>query len=151
MASIKRWGVFAGGAVAGLILTLSGLGLGTFVVLPELSAGFPEGYVPDTLTPLLLRFLVGLALVWTYVGFRPRFGAGRRAILAAVTVTWTLSTATFLSAVAILGVLSPLTNALVVVSMLIELLIAGFAGAAVYRRHAARSTRRRGRSLDELR
>jgi len=151
MASIKRWGVFSGGVLAGLILALSGLALGMFVLLPELSAGFPEGYVPDTVTPLLLRFFVGFVLVWAYVGFRPRFGAGRRAILAAVTVTWVFSAATFLSAVALLGVLSPLTSALVVVSMLIELLIAGFAGAAIYRRHGARKTRRRGRSLDELR
>lgn len=149
MASIRRWGVFRGGVVAGLILALSGLGLGTFVLLPELS--FPEGYVPDTVTPLLLRFLVGFVLVWTYVGFRPRFGAGRRAVLAAATVTWALGAATFLSAVALLGVLSPLTSALVVVSMLIESLIAGFAGAAVYRRHGGRRTRRRGRSLDGLR
>lgn len=151
MASIRRWGVFRGGVVAGLILALFGLGLGTFVLLPELSTGIPEGYVPDTVTPLLLRFLVGFALVWTYVGFRPRFGAGRRAVLAAATVTWAFGAATFLSAVALLGVLSPLTSALVVVSMLIDSLIAGFAGAAVYRRHGGRRTRRRGRSLDELR
>lgn len=151
MASIKRWGVVTGGVVAGLALALTGAGVGRFVLLPELSRGFPEGFVPDTVTPLLLRFFVGFVLIWIYVGFRPRFGAGTRAVLGAVAAVWSIGSATLVSAVALLGVLAPLTTALVVVSMLIELLVAGFAGAAVYRRHAARSTRRRGRSLDEIR
>lgn len=150
MASIKRRGVVTGGLVAGLVLMLTGAAVGRFVLLPELSGGFPEGHVPDTVTPLALRFLVGFVLVWVYVGFRPRFGAGSRAVLGAVAVVWAIGSATVVSAVALLGVLAPLTTALVVVAMLIELLAAGFAGAAVYRRHAARSTRRRGRTLDVM-
>jgi len=150
MASIKRRGVVTGGLVAGLVLALTGAAVGRFVLLPELSGGFPEGHVPDTVTPLVLRLLVGFVLVWVYVGFRPRFGAGSRAVLGAVAAVWAIGSATLVSAVALLGVLAPLTTALVVVAMLIELLVAGFAGAAVYRRHAARSTRRRGRPLDVI-
>lgn len=150
MASINRWGVIMGGAVAGSLLALTGAALGRFVLLPELSVGFPQGFVPDIATPLALHIGVGFVLIWVYVGFRPRFGVGRRAVLGAVAAVWTVGSATLVSAVALLGVLSPLTTALVVVSMLIELLIAGFAGATVYRGLAARRARRRGRSLDVL-
>lgn len=150
MASIRRTGLLGGGLVAGAVLVASGLALGRLVLLPELAPSAAERAAIDVLTPLAARFALGFVLVWVYVGFRPRFGAGRRAsILAAISV-WSVAAVVVVSLAALRPLLSGLTVGLVVVWMLIELTAASFAGAAVYRRAVAASTRRRGRKLDPV-
>jgi len=146
MASIKRWGVAAAGAVAGGVLVVSGTFLAMLAGLPGV-AGAVEGHTPDLVTPLLLRFGVGFVLVWVYVGFRPRFGVGSRAVVAATTAVWLASSSGVVAAAALFPILPPLTVALVVVWGLIELALACVVGAAIYRRHVAAVTRKRGRSL----
>jgi len=146
MASIKRRGVAAGGVVAGMMLIASGAILARLVDLPGLVAGI-EGHTPDLVTPLLVRIGVGFALVWVYVGFRPRFGAGSRAVAGATGVVWVAHSAALASVAALFPILSPLTVALIVVWSLIELTMACVAGAAVYRRHVAATTRKRGRGV----
>lgn len=146
MASIKRRGVVAGGTAAGVVLMVSGAALATLTGLPGL-AGAVEGHTPDLLTPLLLRFVIGFVLVGVYVGFRPRFGAGSRAISAATCAVWLTSSSAVVTAAALFPVLPPLTVALVVVWGLIELTLACMAGAALYRRHVAAVGRKRGRSV----
>lgn len=150
MASIKRWGVVAGGTVAGLVLAVSGVGLALVLDLPDLGGQVVEGHVPQLVLPLVLRFLTGFVLVWIYVGFRPRFGAGRRSILAAAFAVWAPASAVVVSVAALVPLLAPLTVALVVVWWLIELAVASQAGAALYRRRAAATTRRRGRKVDAM-
>lgn len=150
MASIKRWGVVAGGALAGLVLVVSGFGLGLLLDLPGLGGRLVEGYVPQLLLPLLLRFLTGFVVVWVYVGFRPRFGAGRRSVHAAALAVWAPASAVVISVAALVPLLAPLSVALVVVWGLIELAVASQLGAAVYRRRVAASTRRRGRNVDAM-
>jgi hypothetical protein len=86
-------------------------------------------------------------LVWVYVGFRPRFGAGSRAIAAATGAVWFASSSGLVAAAVLFPILPPLTVALVVVWGLIELTLACITGAALYRRHVARVTRKRGRSV----
>ena len=151
MASIKRWGLVTGGSVAGLLLGMMGALIGRLVLLPGLPGGVPNVRAPEPTVPLLLHVAVGFVLVWVYVGFRPRFGGGRRAVLGAVAAVWTVAAAAVVSLVALLGVMEPPRTALLVVALLVELLIAGFAGAEVYRRHAARQIHRRARSIDVMR
>lgn len=146
MASIKRGGVAAGGAAAGVLLVGSGVALARLIGLPDL-VGAVEGHTPDLLTPLILRFGIGFVLVWVYVGFRPRFGAGRRAIVGATAAVWIASASGVVAAAALFPILSPLTVALIVVWSLIELSVACWVGAALYRRHVAAITRKRGRSM----
>lgn len=146
MASIKRGGVAAAGVVAAMVLIGGALSLSRLLGLPELAAGF-EGHTPDLVAPLATRVVVGYALVWVYVGFRPRFGGGSRAIAGATAVVWVAHSAAVISLAALFPVLPPLTLALIVVWSLIELTVACMAGAAVYRRHVAAATRRRGRRV----
>jgi hypothetical protein len=147
MASIKRRGVVVGGIAAGMLLVVSGVLLGELIGLPRM-AGAVEGHTPDLATPLLLRFGIGFVLVWVYVGFRPRFGTGSRAIAAATAAVWIASSSGVVAAAALFPILPWLTVALVVVWALIELTIACAAGAALYRRHVAALARRRGRGVE---
>lgn len=150
MASINRSGIVAGGAVAGLILAAGGVVLANFVILPELARVTPEGHSPDLAAPLLSRIGLGFLLVWIYAGFRPRFGAGRRSMIAAAVAIWAVTSAVVISAAALYPILPPLTVALVVVWGLIEFCLASFAGGYLYRRRAAEHTRRRGRGLEAM-
>ncbi|HSM09143.1 MAG TPA: hypothetical protein VLA33_09025 [Gemmatimonadota bacterium] len=146
MASIKRRGVAAAGAAAGAVLVAGGVALAYLIDLPRLATAF-EGHTPDLATPLALRFALGFVLVWVYVGFRPRFGGGSRAIAASTTAVWLAVSSGVVAAAALFPILPPLTVALVVVWGLIELALACMVGAAQYRRHVAALTRRRGRSV----
>ena len=146
MASIKRGGVAAAGIVAAIVLIGGALSLSRLLGLSELVGGF-EGHTPDLVAPLATRVFVGFALVWVYVGFRPRFGGGSRAVAGATAVVWVAHSGAVISLAALFPVLSPLTVALIVVWSLIELTVACMAGAAVYRRRVAATTRRRGRGV----
>ena len=148
MASIRRWGIVAGGAVAGVILVATGLAIGRFVLMPELALLPPESGSPGVVPPLVFQFATGFVVVWVYVGFRPRFGAGRRSMVAASAAVWLARSAAILTFTTLYGVLSSLTISLLVVLSLIELTVACFAGAEIYRRHSAAITRRRGRQVD---
>lgn len=125
----------AGGAVLAYLIDLPGL------------AGAVEGHTPDLVTPLALRFVLGFVLVWVYVGFRPRFGGGSRAIAASAAAVWLAAASGVVAAAALFPILPPLTVALVVVWGLIELALACAIGAGLYRRHVAGVARRRGRSV----
>lgn len=146
MASIKRRGLAAAGAAAGVVLVAGGAALAYLIDLPGL-ATVVEGHTPDLVTPLALRFVLGFVLVWVYVGFRPRFGGGRRAIVASTAAVWLATSSGVVAAAALFPILPPLTVALVVVWGVIELALACMVGAALYRRHVAAVTRRRGRSV----
>lgn len=146
MASIKRRGVATAGAVAGVVLVAGGMALAYLIGLPGL-AGAIEGHTPDLVTPLVLRFALGFVVVWVYVGFRPRFGSGSRAIAASTASVWLAASSGVVAAAALFPILPPLTVALVVVWSLIELALASVVGAALYRRHVAAVTRKRGRSV----
>lgn len=146
MASIKRRGVAAAGAAAGAVLVAGGTALAFLVDLPGL-AGAVEGHTPDLVSPLALRFVLGYVVVWVYVGFRPRFGSGSRAIAASTAAVWLASSSGVVAAAALFPILPPLTVALVVVWGLIELVLACAVGATIYRRHVAAVTRKRGRSV----
>jgi len=146
MTSIKRGGVAAAGIVAAIVLVGGALSLSWLIGLPELAGG-SEGHTPDLVAPLATRVVVGFALVWVYVGFRPRFGGGSRAIAGATAVVWVAHSGAVISLAALFPVLPPLTVALIVVWSLIELTVACMAGAAVYRRSVAATTRSRGRGV----
>lgn len=146
MASIKRRGVAAAGAAAGVVLVASAAPLAYLIDLPGL-AGTVEGHTPDLVTPLTLRFVLGFVLVWVYVGFRPRFGGGSRAVAASTIAVWLAASSGVVAAAALFPILPPLTVALVVVWGVIELALACAVGAALYRHHVAAVTRKRGRTV----
>lgn len=123
-----------------------GAALAYLVDLPGL-AGVVEGHTPDLVTPLVLRFALGFVLAWVYVGFRPRFGGGSRAVAASTAAVWLAASSGVVAAAALFPILPPLTVALVVVWALIELALACIVGAALYRRHVAAVTRKRGRNV----
>lgn len=148
MASIKRRGLVIGGAAAGGVLAVSGMALALLVDIPGLATGLVEGHVPGLVLPMVLRVVIGFVVVFVYVGFRPRFGAGHRASLAAAAAVWAPTSAVVVMLAALFPILPPLTVALVVVWSLIDLSVASLTGASLYRRHAAAVTRRRGSRVD---
>lgn len=149
MAGINSTGVMAGGLVAGVILVLSGIALGLFVVLPEAAPLIADGYSPNPAVPLLARLGLGFLLVWSYAGLRPRYGVGSRSTVAAALTLWAAGAVGLVSMAAMFPTLSTLATALVVVWGLIETVAAGLAGAVVYRHRATARARRSGRSVAE--
>jgi hypothetical protein len=78
-------------------------------------------------------FAAGIAIVWVYAAMRPRFGAGpKTAMLAGVTV-WALAYALGTAAPVFLHLFPVGLTATMLAVELVETLVAGLAGAAVYK------------------
>lgn len=85
--------VLLGGFLGGLISNVSGLVLGALVLHAEASKVFQAMENPPSTTRMLvqhvlMRFGIGLAAAWLYGAIRPRFGRGKRAIVAVAAFLW---------------------------------------------------------------
>ena len=140
MGKINVARVILGGLLAGLIINVSEFVLNSFVIADEMAALMQRLDLPAVATSqvgifLLLTFVLGIIMIFMYAGLRPRFGAGpKTAVIAAVTL-WLVGM--FPAAVdAIIGVTT--ANLLVVAGIwsLVEMIVAGIAGASVYKESA---------------
>ena len=93
MSSINTGKVIAGGLLAGVVLNVLDFANNALVVGADFTANATRlGLDPATLqapaaiaTWVVIDFLFGILLVWTYAAIRPRFGAGpKTAVLAAL-------------------------------------------------------------------
>ena len=93
MSSINAGKVITGGLVAGLVLNVLDFANNALLVGADFTANFTRlGLDPAALestmaiaTWVIIDFLFGILLVWTYAAMRPRFGPGpRTAVLAAL-------------------------------------------------------------------
>lgn len=95
MASINVGKVVAGGIVAGLVANAIDFVTNTYVLGADLAA-FTQAHnmdaaaltsPPVAITWVVIDFVIGLLLVWTYAAMRPRFGPGAgTAVLAGLVI-----------------------------------------------------------------
>ena len=134
MSNINVPRLVAGGLIAGLVQNVA-----DFLVNGGLLGAQWEAcmralhFVPTAATMGVfvgVNFVFGLAMVWIYVGFRPRFGLKAAALAAGI--VWIVASAAYAGVVA-MGVF-PLQLALISHSAgLAGMLVSSFAGAATYR------------------
>lgn len=137
--SAINWGrVIGGGLLAGLVLNI-GQTILNAVVLAEASAELakrlnlePAGGAQIGVF-ILLTFLLGITLVWFYAAIRPRYGPGpKTAICAAIAVCFLAR----LLPTIIYGVGGMLTANIAVIAgawSVVEMILAGLAGAWIYK------------------
>ena len=137
MARINARGVVVGGLVAGLVINVSEYILNE----PVLGADMAAELTARNLPPIggnaiagfvILGFVVGIVLVWLYAAIRPRFGAGPKTAAIAGVAVWFLDY--FCGSVAFgeLGIFSARLILIGLVWGLVELVVAGIAGARLY-------------------
>jgi hypothetical protein len=133
---LKR--VALGGAVAGIVLDVGEYLLHVVLLDPSWDAARQargiEGYGPgDAAISAAMVFVLGLVLVWTYAGLRPRFGPGGKTALRAGFLVWVLA---WLWPFMVNLVWDFLPTELLLLAMawgFFEVMIAALVGARIYR------------------
>jgi hypothetical protein len=147
MASINVGRVVTGGLVAGVVANAIDFVTNTYVLASDWAAFAPTRNLdPAALTSgsvaatfIVVDFIMGLLLVWTYAAIRPRFGAGpKTAILAGLALY--LAVTVVLFGFAQLGLMSMALFVKGSVCAIISTLAASVAGAAVYKEEGATAT-----------
>ncbi len=83
-------------------------------------------------TFLVLDFLYGIALVWTYAAMRPRFGAGAGTAMTAGILVWAISAMTWFMIVA-MGLFSLSFWIKMACIMLVIMLLSAYVGGTLYK------------------
>jgi len=130
--------VIMGGLLAGLIINISEYILNDVVLRQEMMAEFARLNLPSIgggaiAVFVTLGFSLGIVLVWLYAAIRPRYGAGPKTAMCAALTVWFLAYFYSSAMFAAVGMMS--TNLIVtgIVWGLVELLVAGVAGAWLYK------------------
>jgi len=139
--AINMGKVVTGGLVAGLVMNICDFLTNTYIM----AAGFKTEM--DALNPALmpkmeggsaiakfvvLDFIFGLLIVWTYAAIRPRFGAGAGTAIKAALLVWLVSALTWYFTVA-MGVFTMGFFMKSAVLSLVTMVIAGYVGAMMYK------------------
>lgn len=133
--------VVAGGLAAGAVLNVMDFVVNTFLLRsqneaalnalnPSLSANM-EGAASITAF-VVLDFLLGVMLVWTYAAMRPRFGAGPKTAFIAAIQVWLVAGIIY-SFVVALGIFTVGYLALSAVAALVNLGVSAQVGGMVYK------------------
>ena len=141
--NIKK--VVIGGLVAGVILNAVDFATNTFILGARVKAeteAFKPGLSDQMMTGsaitsyVIMDFVLGIALIWTYAAIRPRFGPGLRTASFTAILFWLLALI-FNAGYRQMGVMSPGLWWTFAFIGLVNFLIAAVAGAAVYSEDAA--------------
>ena len=140
MASINLGRVVAGGLVAGVVANAIDFVTNTYVLASDIAAWAPTrnldpaamNSAPVAATWMVVDFIFGLLLVFTYAAVRPRLGAGpKTAILAGLTL-W-FAVAIILFGFTQMGLFPMALFVKGSICALVNNLAASVAGAAVYK------------------
>ncbi|HEV2386078.1 MAG TPA: hypothetical protein VGS20_02375 [Candidatus Acidoferrales bacterium] len=142
MGKINLGRVVAGGIVAGIVIdiwegVMRGMVLRQQGMEVMAALGKPSNFTPKQLVAFnLLGLAVGILTIWLYAAIRPRFGAGPKTALVAGLFAWAL--VYVLGAMPVVfGHLFPKNLATIAAcGELVMMLIAGVAGAALYKEAA---------------
>lgn len=137
--------VLIGGLVAGIVLNGIDAIANKFILgermmaetelfKPGLSAGMMT--TKSMVAYIIMDFLIGLLLVWTYAAMRPRFGAGPRTAVYSALLFWVLG-GIFYSGYFMMGMMSAALWLSFSVLALINLVVAAWVGARVYTEEGA--------------
>jgi len=140
MAAINTSKVVVGGLVAGVVLNVIDFISNTFIVgerfKPDWDAINPQLWTNmmatrSIITYVVVDFVLGILLVWTYAAIRPRFGPGPKTAANASILLWLVGGALYagLMAGGLVSLRAYLVFALIA---LVNLLIAGWVGAKLY-------------------
>ena len=137
--------VVVGGLLAGVILNAVDFATNTFILGARMKAetdAFKPGLSEQMMTGsaitsyVIMDFVLGIALVWTYAAIRPRFGPGLRTASFAAILFWLLALI-FNAPFRQMGLMSPGLLWTFAFIGLVNFLIATWAGAAVYSEETA--------------
>lgn len=129
-----------GGVVAGIVIILLNI-LAQFVlgegVQQEMNAWLPGSAdrmtmsIAATVAGIVMKFIIGIILVWFYAAVRPRFGAGPRTAFYVAVCVWILG-AIFFSDFLLLGMISIFSYVILEVMQFLSFLVATLVGAWIY-------------------
>ena len=137
MSSINMGRVVVGGLVAGLLINVSEFVLNAVVLVNDMNAAMAALNRPPIDNSMivwfvLLAFGIGIMAVWVYAAVRPRFGPGVRTAICASLVVWGLAYLYPNVSTIILGLFPTRLIIVATVWGLVEVLVAGVAGAWIY-------------------
>jgi hypothetical protein len=139
--SIRAKRVLWPGLAAGLIVNLSAI-----TMVPAVGSRFDEALAARGLPPLapgamaffsLVSLALGVVLVWLYAAVRPRLGPGPRTAATVAALVWLVGYLLPNVALTVYGFLPAGLTAIGTLWGLGELLVAGLAGAWLYREEPA--------------
>ena len=137
MGRINMGRVVVGGLLAGLVVNISEFVLNTYVVGADMEAALKAMNAPpmdNSEIPwfVVLGFLVGIVTVWLYAAIRPRFGAGVTTAVYAALAVWFLAYAYPTAFMMVMQLFPRRPMVIGVVWGLVEIVVAGVAGAWAY-------------------
>src|SRR5262245_32055666 len=126
-----------GGLLAGLLINISEFILNGVVLADEMTAAMKALNRPDVDNSMIVWFVilgfgVGFMTVWLYAAIRPRLGAGVRTAVCASLVVWGLGYLYPNLFLIITGIFPARLMIIATIWGLVELAIAGVAGAWLY-------------------
>jgi hypothetical protein len=137
MSRINLGRVLIGGLVAGVIINVGEFILNGVLLEEEMNAAMAALNRPPINPSMIIWFVLfsfglGFMLVWTYAAIRPRFGAGIKTAVCASTLVWGLAYLYPNLFMIIINLFPRNIMVMATVWGLIEIIIAGIAGAWVY-------------------
>jgi hypothetical protein len=137
MGRINLGRVLIGGFVAGIIINFGEYILNAVLIEEEMNAAMAALNQPPIAPSMIIWFVLlsfGFAfiLVWTYAAIRPRFGAGVKTAVCASTLCWGLG---YLYPNLFFYVMNLFPRDMIILTLvwgLVEIIIAGIAGAWAY-------------------
>lgn len=137
--------VLIGGAVAGVVMNVIDFIVNMFIVGDRMKAeteAFKPGLSDQMMSSstmvsyIVMDFVLGFALIWTYAAIRPRFGPGIKTASYAAILFWILA-GIFLSGYLHMGMMSSGLWFTFAVLGLVNFLLSAWAGAKFYTEDAA--------------
>ncbi len=136
--------VILGGMVAGMIIII--LNVVAQIVLGDRVQREMNAWIPGSADRMsvsglaitigiILKFIIGILLIWLYSAIRSRFGPGPRTAITAAISVWILG-AIFFSDFLFMGMMSVISYAIMEVLQLFTFIIATLVGARLYKEHA---------------
>jgi pimeloyl-ACP methyl ester carboxylesterase len=137
MSRINMGRVLIGGLLAGLILNIGEFILNVVLLGEEMNAAMAALNRPPIATGMIVWFVLfglglGFMLVWVYAAIRPRFGAGIKTAVSASTLVWGLAYLYPNLFFIIIELFPRRMMVLATIWGLVEVTLAGIAGAWVY-------------------
>lgn len=137
--------VLVGGLAAGLVMNIIDFVTNTFilgdrmkaemdVVAPGMADRMMSG--ANIAIYIIMDFIVGILLVWLYAAIRPRFGPGPKTAAKSAIFVWVVFGLAYLGYL-FGGMMSGATWAMTAVIALINVLLASWVGARIYKEEGA--------------
>ena len=138
MSRINLGRVLIGGLVAGVIINIGEFILNGILMAEEMNAAMAALNRPPVDPPMVIWFVLfsfgfAIILVWTYAAIRPRLGPGVRTAICASTLCWGLG---YLYPNLFFYVMNLFPRNMIILTSiwgLVEVVVAGIAGASVYK------------------